>query len=178
MSAQSMRALALANEIRFAQAAVMREIRKAKSAESKQLAADALRDPTETVGGVRLNRLLRSVNRYGERRVRLLMGRAGIPVARLSRRVRELSDRERNALADALLAPPASRPTLNEPSALAYNQLNGHWRTARSIADEIGYSPSGTGQALAALHRRGKAERLRDGDISWWRAVPDDDRTS
>jgi hypothetical protein len=100
---QHLDALALANEIRLAQAAVLREIRSANGT-AGDLAAEALRNPTDTVGSIRLERLLRALPRMGPRYADKTLAEVGMSRGRLSRRVRELTERERHVLADALVA--------------------------------------------------------------------------
>ncbi len=102
MSAQSIKALAIANRTRSARADVLREIRSLDHEESPGLAAVILRDPRAPVEGIRLDKFLGSVNRYGPWRSGRLLVRAGLPPGRLSRRISELSERERHALAEAL----------------------------------------------------------------------------
>lgn len=98
MSAQSLQALSLANETRARQTQVRREIREQGPAH----VAELLRDPDEIVGSIRLERLLGAMDRYGAVRCRRLLRRAGLHPGRLGRRVRELSERERRVLAEAV----------------------------------------------------------------------------
>jgi hypothetical protein len=104
MTPQHLSALALANEIRYAQAAWMRSLRALPPAQACRRAAHALWNPDENVGSIRLERVLRSVPRMGDRYVDLLLTQAGVPIARRKRRVRELTERERRIIAAALIA--------------------------------------------------------------------------
>lgn len=100
MSAQSMQALALAESARLAQARVVRAIREG----GPLVAVEALTHPDETTGAMRLKRVLGAVPRYGSHRIGRLLADAGVPAARLDRRLRELSARERYVIAAELVA--------------------------------------------------------------------------
>lgn len=99
---QCLEALALANATYSAQAAELRKLRKLDYATGRPLAAAMLRDPDEIVGSIRVERFLRSVPRVGAARARRLTFRAGIASGRSARRIRELTERERFALAAVL----------------------------------------------------------------------------
>lgn len=121
--AQSMRALEIAHKAGMEQGAAMREIRMLGQHKGAQRVAYLLREPDEVVGSIRLERLLRAINRYGSARIRKFISSLGFPAGRITRRVRELTERERFAIADALLdhhpSSPADRaasPTRNGSS--------------------------------------------------------------
>ncbi len=102
MSAQSLEALARANAARLDAVAVKHEIR-----DGGLTAADALYDPR--AGAMTVAQLLRAQWRWGDQRVRRLLADVScwgprpraIDVAE-TRRVRDLTDRERDELARAL----------------------------------------------------------------------------
>lgn len=96
---QALAALERANAIRLAQVAALRVIRNGTAAD----AAELLRDPDETQGSIILERVLLSVDRYGRNRISRLLNSVGIPQMRMKRRVRELTERERESIAAALL---------------------------------------------------------------------------
>lgn len=100
MTAQHLEALALAESARLAQARVARAIREG----GPLVAVEALTHPDETTGAMRLKRVLRAVPRYGSHRIGRLLADAGIPSGRLDRRLRELTERERQAIAAGLVA--------------------------------------------------------------------------
>lgn len=102
MTPQHLEALRLANEVKRAQEAVLCELRHLSKREASERAAAHLRNPSEPVGRLSLDRFLRSLPRYGSFRVGRLLAEVGMPPGRLSRRVRELSERERGVLAGAL----------------------------------------------------------------------------
>lgn len=116
MTPQHLSALALANEIRYAQAAWMRSLRTLPPAQACRRAAHALWNPDENVGSIRLERVLRSVPRLGEHALEVLLREVEIPSARRKRRVRELTERERRIIAAALIAR-AKRSKASGPSA-------------------------------------------------------------
>lgn len=89
-----MGALARANEIRTANAQLMRAIRG-----GAVTAADVLRNPPEATLSMPIGRLLMSVPRVGDARMSALLRRLQISP---TRRVGRLTERERHALATAL----------------------------------------------------------------------------
>lgn len=116
---QHLRALDDANRIRIAQAALFRLIRSADRPTGAALAAQTLRDATGVAGTIKLDRLLRSVRRLGNAMAPRVLSDAGIPPARLTRRLSELTEREREAIASALVkrcGVPDERPTASAGS--------------------------------------------------------------
>ena len=99
---QHMEALALANEVRFAQTDLFRSIRSLPSNDSHERAAAVLREPCEVARGALLGRILQSVKRFGPRRIDGMLLDVGMPRGRLIRRVGELTERERVVLAEWL----------------------------------------------------------------------------
>lgn len=98
---QRMTALSGANEIRYAQTAIYRQLRSQPNKRTaEQHAADLLENPDETTGSIKLERFLRNIHRYGDRNVKLLLRELGL--ARTTRRIRELTERERGLLVAAL----------------------------------------------------------------------------
>jgi hypothetical protein len=95
---QCMEALEKAQEVKSAQAKVRRSI----TAEGPSRAVDLLRDPDEITGSMRLDRFLRAMPRYGPDRSRRLLVAAGMHPGRLARRIRELTDDERERLGRAI----------------------------------------------------------------------------
>lgn len=100
MSTQHLEALALAESARLAHARVARAIREG----GPLVAVEALTHPDETIGAMRLKRVLGAVPRYGSHRIGRLLASVGIPSGRLDRRLRELTERERRAIAAGLVA--------------------------------------------------------------------------
>lgn len=99
---QCIEALELANVIRLEQTEVLRTLRRLPSAEAKREAAHLIYDPTETVGGIRLDRFLRAVPRVGEHKMRLLLQDCGLTGTKALKRIRDLTDRERHVISGAL----------------------------------------------------------------------------
>ena len=172
MSAQSLAALASANRIRLARAACKREIRELDRTEAFARVAAILREPPEDeIAGMKLAELLRAIPRMGPHRIDTLLDRAGLQPARGQRPLNRLTTRELEAVACALETPRDRTPAVRARVCdLAAECLNGHWHSTRWFAEQIGYSVSGTGQALGVLEREGRAERLIDGK-SYWRAA-------
>jgi hypothetical protein len=100
-----MQALREANERRFAYSKIKATIAALPAENGRATVANHLRLPNDTVAGMRLDYLLLAIHRMGRAvMVRVLAGAAaelGGPV-RENRRVGELTDRQRNALADEL----------------------------------------------------------------------------
>ena len=160
VSAQSLAALAEANRIRFAHAAVIRSIA------SPADAADVLRTPPADTGRLRLARVLKAVPRYGPVRATRLLNRAAIPQARLQRGLGELTERERNRIADELVRGQAPPPTtVLQRQILAH--LNGSALSHQTLTAWTNAHPSGTTSALRGLAERGLV--VRDGE--GWRKV-------
>lgn len=156
---QHLQALARANEIRLAHAAVIRSI------DSPAAAAAILRDPPEQTASLRLARILKSVPGYGPARTTRLLNRCAIQLARLQRGLGELTDRERNRIADALLA--AQRPPTTVLQRQILETLNGSALTRQAIGAAVDAHPAGTATALRGLATRGLV--VREGDR--WRRV-------
>lgn len=102
MSAQSMQALAVANEIRTAGLRWRREVASQDAVSSRETLARTLEagDFSLEVGALRLVAFLTAASRIGEYKARKMIGEAGI--LRRDLRVRDLTERERGALAVAL----------------------------------------------------------------------------
>lgn len=104
MNPQVAAALQLAQRRQREQAAQLRTLRGLPFGASAGRAAALLVACSETTASLRLHRFLRSVSGLGEHRITRLLHRAEIPVARLSRRIGELTDRERRVIAATLRA--------------------------------------------------------------------------
>ena len=103
-TAQALAALERANRSRLAQCDRIRELHALPYTASLALARDWLLDPDEVIGAMRLKRLLGGIHRFGPVMVSRAVNRAGVTPGRLNRRVRELTERERRALAEVLVA--------------------------------------------------------------------------
>ena len=172
MSAQALAALASANRIRLARAACKRELKALDRNEAMARVAAMLREPVDPpLAGMKLADLLGAIPRMGPHRIDTLLDRAGLQPARGQRPLNRLTTRELEAVACALETPRDRTPAVRARVCdLAAECLNGHWHSTRWFAEQIGYSVSGTGQALGVLEREGRAERLIDGK-SYWRAA-------
>lgn len=159
VSAQSLAALAEANRIRLRHAAVIRSIA------SPADAADVLRTPPADTDRLRLARVLKAVPRYGPVRTTRLLNRAAIPQARLQRGLGELTERERNRIADELVRGQAPPTTVLQRQILAH--LNGSALSHQTLTAWTNAHPSGTASALRGLAERGLV--VRDGE--GWRKV-------
>ena len=159
VSAQSLAALANANRIRLRHAAVIRSIA------SPADAADVLRTPPADTGRLRLARVLKAVPRYGPVRTTRLLNRAAIPQARLQRGLGELTERERNRIADELVRGQAPPTTVLQRQILAH--LKGSALSHQTLMAWTNAHPSGTISALRGLAERGLV--VRDGE--GWRKV-------
>lgn len=106
MSAQALEALAQANEVRLAAAALRRSIGELPFEDGTRLVALLLEDHDPVAGAVPVSRLISSPQRIGARRVDRLLRYAGIMSG--DRRVRDLSVRQ-VALLVALLRSVADR---------------------------------------------------------------------
>lgn len=102
MSASAIENLTLANQIRVASAHWRRDVFARPSMEGRLTLAETLEgeDIPREIGMLRLRRYLMSANRLGERMASHICREAGI--ARRDPRVRDLTVRERMALAAAL----------------------------------------------------------------------------
>lgn len=101
---QHMEALQRANRIYKAQSDLLMQVRKAPTRyDSAERAAEMLLEPCEVADSMRLQRVMRAIRQFGDRRVGRVMADAGVPPGRLMRRLRELTPYERERLARALL---------------------------------------------------------------------------
>ena len=159
-------ALREANRIRSANATTIREIASLPRGEAREAAAALLREPTDEEAALHVGRLLCAVPRFGRERTRVLLARAGIAPGREGRRIRELTERERGVIADALGAPPARRLTELQQDVL--RQLNGKPLHPAVIADALGRdNATAVAGPLRGLAVRGLAKRTPAG---WTRA--------
>lgn len=109
---QHMDALAIANTIRCEGLRIRRELSALPVAESRQVAADLLRNPTEAIAAMRIGYFLTAIRLCGERRAAQLMNRASLyragnrPISGAWKpgKLRPLTDRERLHLADVVEA--------------------------------------------------------------------------
>jgi hypothetical protein len=104
-----MRALtALAASKRHAYCQVKAEIASMSADRGRVAVANHLRCPNDTVAGLEIGRLLGAIRRVGDHTVISLLARVGIalgaprPISE-RKRIGELTDRQRNAIADALM---------------------------------------------------------------------------
>lgn len=104
------RALALANEVRIAQARFKRTLRVAGRYKAPYIAAKALEAPDDVVGRMQLDRLLGAMPFYGPKRIRRLMLYARADMGVLKRRVTEIPAADRRRIAKALLGSSAPVP--------------------------------------------------------------------
>ena len=104
MTAQAMDALDIANERRWAAARFKRQIAAMPYTDGCEALAAELREEewTEGVGSIKLDAFLRSVRRLGEAKVPMVLRAANILTHRCYTRIDELTDRERENLADVL----------------------------------------------------------------------------
>lgn len=158
MTTQALRALERANRTRLASAALRRELHALDRPEAIAVVAHHLADPDEIVGSIPVGRLLRFVPRIGSERAGRILSRVGINGVRSSRRVRDLTERERRDLASVLREYGHSRLSTTQCQVL--DGINGSPRTAAEIADLTGYCSS---QTLDSLERRGLIERTSRG---------------
>lgn len=158
-------ALREANRVRLANAATLRSITALPRPDAENRAAELLHDPTPEEGALHVGRLLEAIPRVGREKARAILALAEIAPGREGRRIRELTKRERNVIADALTRPRRNRTTAPTPLQRdILNQLNGHPRTASGIAWALGReSGYEIGSSLAGLQRRGLIERTTAG---------------
>ena len=166
---QHVTALREANRVRLANAATLRSIEALPRPDAENRVAELLRDPTPDVAALHVGRLLEAIPRVGRVKARALLAATGTAPGREGRRIRELTERERNVVADALTRPRRRRMTpLTALQRDILDELNGHARTANGIAWALnrgaGYE---IGSPLAGLQRRGLIERTPAG---WRRA--------
>ncbi len=102
MSAQSMQALAGANEVRLAGAAARRELGKLPRREGLVRCAEWLETGGNGAEGVRLRKLLTAIHRMGDWGATDLLNTAATHPASQVRYVRELTERQRHTLAGVL----------------------------------------------------------------------------
>lgn len=100
---QSMRALVLANHVRQAHATIKLRLRSMPPGEAVELAAAILRDPQGPERTLRVAALLRAVPRRGATHVAAMLRHAGLVGG--THRVGDLTARQRDVLADALMVP-------------------------------------------------------------------------
>lgn len=162
---QHVTALREANRVRLANAATLRSIEALPRPDAENRAAELLRDPTPDVAALHVGRLLEAIPRIGRVKARALLAATGTAPGREGRRIRELTKRERNVIADALTRPRRNRTTAPTPLQRdILDQLNGHAQTANGIAWALGReSGYEIGPSLAGLQRRGLVERTAAG---------------
>ena len=162
---QHVTALREANRVRLANAATLRSIASLPRPDAENRAADLLRDPTPDVAALHVGRLLEAIPRVGRAKARAILTLAGVTPGRRGRRIRELTERERNVIAAALTRPRRHRATAPTPLQRdILDQLNGHAQTANGIAWALGReSGYEIGPSLAGLQRRGLVERTAAG---------------
>lgn len=109
--AQHLDALDRANTIRFAKAEIKRELRALPPAEAMMFASDVVAGyatiagfPPEALGAFRLGELLSAIPRCGPQKQRAIAHRARL--VSIDRRIRDLTERERMAVAAVLCSPP------------------------------------------------------------------------
>lgn len=96
---QRMTALETANARRYAGATVRREIAAQSMQDGMERVAVLLHSPSDAIGALRLDDLLKSIRRLGEGKVaRLLLMADGFNPARRHVRIRDLTARERAAV--------------------------------------------------------------------------------
>ena len=97
-------ALAKANEVRFANADLVKLIRESGADQGRSVVASTLEDlgGDDPVGGMPIRRLLLAIPKFGEKRAGRYLRAVGLFTG--DRRVRELSDRQRAKLAALLRA--------------------------------------------------------------------------
>lgn len=98
--AQRDAAMALANQIRSAMKNIKGEIKPLSHRDGCARVAEFLIDPEEPAAAIRVRALLRAIRLMGNTKADNLLWQAGI--ANGDKRVRELTDRQRVALADHL----------------------------------------------------------------------------
>jgi hypothetical protein len=99
---QVMEALELANTTRIEMAAVCRDIAAATKRDGRNMAGELLASGDPRIEPMPIHRLLDAIPRVGYVKVAKTLQRAGVVAG--SRRVRDLTDRQRTALVDMLLS--------------------------------------------------------------------------
>ena len=100
-TAQPLQALKVANERRTAVATLKRDLFEMDRDRARQQVADAIREPGEQIGAMAVGDLLAAPRQCGPRGAHRLLIVAGVPPYR---RLREMTDRQRQALVAALEA--------------------------------------------------------------------------
>lgn len=102
MSAQSLEALGLANARKWARAGIKRQLKVLPRIEGSRMAARVLEHPSDDVEGIRLNELVGSIYRYGPALTESLVRRALLHPACETKRIGDLTERQRGVLARLL----------------------------------------------------------------------------
>lgn len=110
-AAQRMAAMEAGNSIRFQHSQERIRLRSLAPTDSRLRAAQILRE--NTYPRMKARYLLESVHRFGPVRVGKLIRKAALPAGRLDRRLEELTESERNTIADYLTD--LNRPALHSP---------------------------------------------------------------
>jgi hypothetical protein len=97
---QHMDALKLANEMRLAQTAFKTYIRGMGWIEAREALANEILDPSPAVAAMYLHKLLDGLPRGGPWQTERVLEQVGL--RNTNRRLRELTERQRNVLADAV----------------------------------------------------------------------------
>lgn len=100
---QALEALTLANTRRLEAAAWRREIASLPRPEAFERQVDAILDPSEAIGSLRLSRFLSAAPRVGPAKAAAILYYAGINSRPADRQIRDLSKTERRRLAAELL---------------------------------------------------------------------------
>lgn len=95
--------LALANDVRLRATAVIRRVRSMPRDEAVVEVALMFVSPDDIVGTIRASLLVRGIAGWGRTKTLQLFAKAGVPS---ERRVGDLTERQRGAIADALLGRP------------------------------------------------------------------------
>lgn len=103
------------NNVRYRNAAIRREIFSLDTTASRVAAADAFRNPTNDHLAMRASYLLGSVRCFGAVRKGKLIRKCGLAPGRLEQRLCELSERERQLIADHLENPDLPAAKIHEP---------------------------------------------------------------
>lgn len=111
--AQRKAALDIGNSRRYANAAWRKELRAMSSTDSRLAAAGMFRNPTKDGQHMKARYAIESVKRFGPARMGKLIRKAGLQPGRLDRKICDLTERERNLIADHLTDP--NREDLSAP---------------------------------------------------------------
>jgi hypothetical protein len=98
VSAQALEALVVADRRRIEGAKFRRNVGERSREDGLRALAEALEEPCEIVGSIRLDRFLRSVHRVGSDKADRIVVHAGVNPRRVIKKVRELTERERMLL--------------------------------------------------------------------------------